>query len=54
MAAFSPPEQGAGIIYVFSYKIYFPLYLEIQKQVAEMGKQLNMLNIKIEVEVSNF
>merc|ERR1712142_1163522 len=34
MAAFSPPEQGA----------------EIQKQVAEMGKQLNMLNIRIEVE----
>jgi len=32
MAAFAPPEQGA----------------EIQKQVSEMGKQLNMINIKIE------
>jgi len=34
MAAFAPPEQGA----------------EIQKQVAEMGKQLNMINIKVEAK----
>jgi len=34
MAAFAPPEQGA----------------EIQKQVAEMGKQLNMMNIKVDVK----